>query len=233
MSRFGGFRLGKRHYFNSWDDVKAAAVSAPTAVTEFDYSKAQGIWNLRSTKQFSKKGPAYATGFTASLLQTTGDLDAWVQKTVDISGYAGATVRVVFKYEMIAAVFTADLQLDAIAIDGTTYSFENTGHSFETSTANTASYGSVSWSSLAVATTTGSFNVDTAGTGSANTGRTDAAVGSYYVYAETSSPANSVGFTFWLRSPEIVLGSSPTLTFYEARNGTSLGNLDVYLDVIA
>jgi len=231
-SRFGGFNKGKEKYFNNWDNLKSENVAAPETIADLDYSKAKGIWNLCSTIQFPKsQGPLYSLGLSSSLLQTTGDADGWSQKTVDISGYAGATVRVVFKYTMIASVFTADIQLDAINIDGTTYSFENTGNSFQTSTTNTASYDSVSWSTLAVGTTGGAWNVDTGGTPSSGTARTDAASGSYYVYAESSSPGNVTGFVFWLRSPEVILSGSPTLTYFETRTGTSLGNLDVYLDV--
>ena len=239
-SRWGGFKRGKK-IFSNWANLSAPSATieeTPATVQDFDYTQAQGIWNLRSTTQFSKKNDStfassYTTGLSDSLLQTTGDLDAWTQKTVDISAYAGATVRLVFEYTMIGSVFTADLQLDSIALDGTTYSFENTGESFETTTTDTAIYAGASWSSLAVGTTNGRFNVDSGGTGSNGTGRTDAVSGSYYVYAESSSPANVSGFKFWLRSPQVTLSGSPTLTYYEARTGTSLGNLDVRLDVIA
>lgn len=74
--------------------------------------------------------------------------------------------------------------------------------------------------------------VDTGGTGSSSTARADAASGSYYVFAETSSPGYP-SYNFWLRSPQIVLGGSPTLSYYEARLGATIGTLNVYLDIIA
>lgn len=57
FSRWGGFRKGRQRYRNWWDELKApsAPSTAPTSPTEFDYTTAQGIWNLDSTVQFSKK----------------------------------------------------------------------------------------------------------------------------------------------------------------------------------
>jgi hypothetical protein len=140
----------------------------------------------------------------------------------------------VFRYQN-GGDFTGDIQLDQIDLDGNVYSFENQTHSFETSSVDDSStYAGVSWSNLTVTENLdGYWQVDQNGTPSNNTGRTDAANGSYYVYAETSSPANANGYNFWLRSPEITLSGSPTLTFFEARNGAAIGTLDVHLDVIS
>lgn len=148
--------------------------------------------------------------------------------------YRGATVRPVFVYTQVSSVFTADLQLDLISLDGTTYSFETNSNGFETTTTSTtaSNYSSASWTAVATATTTARWNRDTGGTGSSGTGLTTAAAGSYYLYAETSSPANSAGFTFILRGPEVTLGNDPDFTYYEARSGSFMGNLDVYLDVV-
>lgn len=60
---------------------------------------------------------------------------------------------------------------------------------------------------------------------------TSAASGSYYVYAEASS-SGYPSVNFWLRSPEILLGGNPVLSYSEARSGATIGSLDVYLDVI-
>lgn len=236
-SRFGGFRVGKSRIFKK-DELNAPSSTTGVvsdSATELDYTNAQGIWNLNSTVQFSKKssGRTVVLGLSPSLFSTSGDVNSWSQKTVDISQYGGTTSRVVFKYTMIASVFTADIQLDAINIDGTTYSFENTGDSFQRASTATNSYESVSWESLVIGTTAARWNVDAGGTATSGTARTDAAAGSYYVYAETSSPGNIAGYTFWLRSPEISLSNSPSLSYYETRTGTDLGTLDVYLDVIS
>ena len=245
-SRWGGFLRSRINYTDFWDTlktVKAATlnVDAPDKITDFNYTSAQGIWNLNSTVSLraelpttvpTPETPAYTTGFSSSLDTITGQNNAWLIRNVDISAYAGATVRLVFEYRN-GSSFTGDIQLDNINIDGNVYSFESTGESFETSAAGETSYGTVSWNPLAVATTNARWNVDTGGTGSGGTGRTDAADGNYYVYAETSSPANVTGYEFWLRSPQITLGSSPTLSYYEARLGAGIGTLNVYLDVIA
>ena len=121
--------------------------------------------------------------------------------------------------------FQGDIQLDDIRLDGTTYSFENTGHSWQTTTSNTlvSNYSSASFSTLATGTTkAGKWNVDSGGTPSSGTGRTDADAGTYYVYAETSSGANGQGYI--LRSPAVTLGSSPTLSYAVARNGGNIGD---------
>ena len=199
--------------------------------------KNSGIWDVTGVLDSIITGgstPTYETGFSASLLTISGTNDAWTQQTVDISAYAGATVRLVFRYQN-GDGFAGDIQLDQIALDGTTYSFENQTHSFETSSNDDqGTYANVSWSNLTVTENLdGYWQVDQNGTPSNGTGRTDAADGSYYVYAETSSPANVLGYNIWLRSPEITLSGSPTLTFYEARNGTAIGQLDVHLDVIS
>ena len=199
--------------------------------------KNSGIWDVAGVLDSiitGGGGPTYEVGFTPSLLTVSGENDAWTQQTVDISGYAGATVRLVFRYQN-GDDFEGDIQLDQIALDGTTYSFENQTHSFETSSQdNSSTYAGVSWSNLSVTENLdGYWQVDQGGTPSNNTGRTDAADGSYYVYAETSSPANVLGYNIWLRSPEITLSGSPTLTFFEARLGGNIGTLDVHLDVIS
>ena len=187
-----------------------------------------------ATEIYPWTGPSYELGLTTSLLTVSGTNDAWTQQTVDVSGYAGATARLVFRYQN-GDSFTGDIQLDQIDLDGNIYSFENQTHSFETSSQDdSATYAGVNWSNLTVTENLdGYWQVDQNGTPSNNTGRTDAADGSYYVYAETSSPANVAGYNFWLRSSEIVLGGSPTLTFFEARNGDGIGTLDVHLDVTA
>lgn len=58
MSRWGGFRRGRRVYKSKWSQIKAANTDRPEPVAdtpqEFAYTEAQGIWNLRSTMQFPK-----------------------------------------------------------------------------------------------------------------------------------------------------------------------------------
>jgi hypothetical protein len=150
--------------------------------------------------------------------------------------YRGATVRPVFYYENTSGGFRADLQLDLINLDGNSYSFESNALVWQTTTSSTSitSYSSASWSTVGSGSTGGRWYRDSGGTPSTGTGRTDAADGSYYLYAETSSPATTVGFNFLLRGPQITLGDDPDFTWYEARysSDSTMGTLKVYLDVI-
>ena len=198
--------------------------------------KNSGIWDLPAVYDSKASAPTYSLGLTPSLLTVSGTNDAWTQQTVDVSAYSGATVRLAFRYAN-GNGFEGDLQIDNIDLDGNSYSFENVTHSFETSDGtnyNGTAYASVNFQSLAVESDNrGVWQVDQGGTPSGSTGRTDAAAGTYYVYIESSSPANTNGFTSWLRSPQVTLSGSPTLTFFEARNGGDIGSLDVYLEVIS
>lgn len=234
-SRWGAFFRGFRQYKTNWDNFKtssAQSVSTPTSPVEFDYTTAQGIWNLNSTVNFRSTGggASYTLGFSESLDTISGQLDGWRERTVDISAYAGATERLVFHY-VSGSSFTGDIQLDAINIDGNSYSFESNTHSFETSANGESSYNSVSWQALSTGETNGRWCRDSGGTGSSDTARTDAANGSFYVFAETSTPGYP-SYNFWLRSPQITLSGSPTLSYYETRLGATIGTLNVHLDVI-
>ena len=236
-SRVGGFRKGWQRIKNNWDEFKVeASIEVPPTILDLDYSKSGGVWTLNSTVQFPKTsdiGGGAPLGLSDSLLTISGTNNAWTQQTVDISAYANSTVILIFRYQN-GAGFAGDIQIDDINIDGNAYSFENVTHSFETSTNNTGTYASVSWTAIAVESgNNGAWQVDQGGTPSNNTGRTDAADGTYYAYFEASAPADQAGYNGWLRSPEIALGSTPTLTFFEARNGANIGTLDIYLEVTA
>jgi len=174
-------------------------------------------------------------GLTDPLLTISGEVNAWTTHNIDISAYAGKTVRVVFEY-IGGSSYTGDMQLDTINVDGTLSTFGGSTHSMEVSTAQEDTYPSVAWSGLVAGTTIGSWNRDTGGTPSSGTGRVDAdgVDDSWYVYAETSG--NGSGFPskkFWLRTPSKTLSSSPTLSFAEARLGATIGTLNVYLDIIS
>ena len=150
--------------------------------------------------------------------------------------YAGAEARAVWHYDMIADVFTADLQLDNIDFDGTAFAGSSTP-SLQTTTVDTpiANYSSASWSTVTTGTSGGRVYRDSGGTPSNGTGLTGGAEGSsFYYYFETSSPANSTDYDFLLRTQSAyTLSDNPTFTYYEARSGTSLGNLNVYLDIVS
>lgn len=189
-------------------------------------------------------GPSYELGISPPLLTLQGQQSFWDQETIDISLYKGATVRLVFYYQTTTS-YTADLQLDDINIDGTLYTFEtlnNTG--WQTNTSNIIASGNVQNSYNAVSSqfvqvvdgsSAGRWNRDRAGTPSASTGlANDHTIGStsgYYLYAESS--VNPHPYGFWLRSPTHTLSNSPTLSFWNARYGATIGFCNVYLDVIS
>ena len=180
----------------------------------------------------SKAQVPYELGLSDSLDSVSGENNAWSQRTVDISSYAEATVKPVFYY-VSGSSFTGDIQLDAINVDGTSYSFETNTTGWVTSSAETSNYNSVNWIGVPTAASDSPrFSRDSGGTASTGTGRTDAADGIFYLYAETTSD----GFPntpFWLRGPEVTLSSSPTFSYYEARSGATIGTLNFYLDVIS
>ena len=193
-----------------------------------------------------RKEPGYTgpLGFSSSLLSISGPNATWSARTIDISTYAYATVRVVFWY-LQGSSFTGDIQLDDIAIDGTTYTFESGNESFICNSSALAAGTSITTypSTMSVTSlTTNTFGNglwlrDLGGTGSNGTGLTvDHTLGTtsgYYVYAETSgSFANNR--PFFLATPEITLSSDPgNMTFWEARSGATIGTLYVYMYVVS
>jgi hypothetical protein len=233
--RYGGYTGGRKKLLYDFNTLKSgSALQADGAITpnNFDYTSGKGIWSLGSTNQFPKStNKTVASGLTSELFAVNGQNNAWTQRTINISRYANKTARAVFRYINKNESEVADLQLDLVVLSGTTYSFENVGESFQTTTTDTKSYSSATWTTVSVATTNGRWNVDTGGTPTTNAARTDAAGGTYYVYAETTGTTTTSDYNFWLRSPAIALGASPTFTFYEARAGASTGELYVYLDI--
>ena len=224
-NRFGG--RAKKNIKKKWDRIKtpSAPEVAPVTLTELKYTDIKGIWDLSYTALLPSTGgggAGPALGLSESLFTVSGENDAWTERNIDLGAYAGTTGHIVFRY-ISGDSFRGDLQLDLI--NGN--SFENTGNSFQTSSSGETNYESVSWSTLSVGTTNGQWNVDQSGTPTSSTARTDAAGGTYYVYAETSGSGSPNSY-FWLRSQELVAPS--TLTFYEARNGINIGTLDVYFD---
>ena len=150
---------------------------------------------LGATQVYPHVAPPYSTGFSNSLFNVSGENASFVQRTVDISAYAGATVRLVFRYQN-GNGFGGDIQLDDINLDGTAYSFENETHSFQTSNGDDyGTYAGVTWANVAVESNNdGRWQVHDTATPSNNTGGLAAPSGNYFIYAETSSPANQLGY---------------------------------------
>lgn len=233
-SRFGGLFRGRNRLFSQWNTIRSSSstASAPASIQDFSYTDAQGIWNLKSTTQFPKS-QGQPLGISSSLLTLTGVSSAFTLRTIDLSDYAGHQIKLVFRVTVGSASVTYrnDVQLDEISIDGNSYSFENTSHSFET--ARSATYGS--FSAVGIGATNGEWSVLNVATGSSGTGSLSATDGSYFIYTETSFPVVG-GDLMWLRSPTITLSSTPgNLTFYEGRDveDNTDCQLDVFVDVIA
>lgn len=179
-------------------------------------------------------GGGISEGLSSSLDSVSGTNASWSTRTVDISAYANEDVKLVFIYTngTGGTSYQGDLQLDDIRLDGTTYSFETSTESWETTTTDTpvANYSSASFTALGTGTLSYRWNRDAFGTPSGSTGLTTADAGTYYVYAETSG-SGTLGDNYILRSPTVTLGASPTLEYAEARSGGNIGTLNVYLDV--
>lgn len=177
-------------------------------------------------------------GLSDSLDSVSGESASYETRTVDISGYANSDVKVVFAYVNGTAgtnFYDGDIQLDDINIGGNSYSFESNNQSWETTTTDTliADYSTASFSAVPDEggnATDLAWNRHTGNTGSTATGNLGADDGSYFLYAETSSPT-TFGDGFILRSPTISLGSSPTFNYAVGREGPNIGTLNVYLDV--
>ena len=245
MSRWGGFRKGRTRYRSAWDELKSASSFREETVAEtpqeFSYIDAQGIWNLRSTMQFPKsnaalsQAPAYQLGLSVPTSYNYPE-GQYYYTSYDMSGYVGATVRAVWKFSNPLASFRQDVQLDNVSIGSSTFGFESGNDGFETSSGTSSSYENVSWTTVGDSATGGQWVRLTGNTGSGSTGDLGASSGSYYLYTETSSPANASGYNFWLRSPQVTVSTSNPITF-DIGLSTTDSNKDVsfefYLDVIS
>jgi len=191
-------------------------------------------------------GPSYELGLSSALLTFSGQNSSWSQETIDISLYKGATARLVFYYQSLPVSngYQGDLQLDDINIDGTLWTFE-TSFSWQTTNTNIllsnfsnaqSAYNAAASAFISVpsGTSAGLWNRDLGGTPSSSTALAyDHTLGNsagYYLYAETSV---THPYGFWLRSPTFTLSNSPTLDFWNARYGATIGSCSVYLDVIS
>ena len=172
-------------------------------------------------------------GLSTSVFQVSGSNGAWTSRSVDISAYAGHTVRIVFLHTGMSG-FRADLQIDQVGFGSDLNSFESTGDvsGWQTTSRSTSGYNSAVFYQLGTGTTTGRWNRDANGTGSSNTGLTTGAQGKYYLYTEVTSYFSS-NYRYYLRGPQVVVPAGAVLSFSEARYGSNMGLLQVGLDVIS
>lgn len=188
-----------------------------TKVAKAWYKDVDNVWKLWYEPAPELTGP---------LISLSGELNAWSQRSIDMAPYGGKTGRLVFKYFNTNG-FRGDIQLDYIRINGSYQSFESNSGGWQTTTATTEDYFNANFIDVSTGGSGGRWNRDSGGTGSNGTGRTDAANGSWYLYAETSV---SHPYTFWLRSPEYTFTTSDII-FWEARYGSNIADLEVYLEI--
>jgi len=198
-----------------------------TTVTEVIYNGVNLDSMYYNGVEVFKKIPL---GLSEPLLTLSGENDAWTERTIDLSAYTGRTVRVIWKY-VSGNTFTGDIQIDGIEIDGTMYDTPS-GSDFQTSRNQETSYDSISWYDMVSGVTDGRWNIDSGGTPSDNTGRSDNPEGTTYYYAETTNPKGYPNKHFWLRSFSFTCDEDSYVSFYEARKGESIGTLEVMVDVI-
>jgi hypothetical protein len=94
MSRWGGFRKGRRRYTKDWDELKAPSAEREETVAdtpqEFSYVEAKGIWNLNSTMQFPKSNK-FEVPFSLTFVASAED-----RQSIDIPTTAQAGDLVIF-----------------------------------------------------------------------------------------------------------------------------------------
>lgn len=200
-------------------------------------------------------GALYGPFFSVS-----GQNSSWTKHIVPLGMFSNLetknsqTPEIVFKYTS-GSTFRSDVQLDDMKLGNCyrsnsyygdqTFTHDTTnqlGSSyFLTTTSNTSNFfsGSASWTNVATATTAGRWNRDCSGTPSGSTGLSTGNSGSCYLYVETSGFNNS---TAWLRQKIwghqfgyynniIVLTPNSYFEFYEARYGSAIGTLEMYVYV--
>jgi hypothetical protein len=89
-TRWGGFRL-RSTILSNWSNMKSPSSSveeAPVTAQNFDYTQAQGIWDLKATTQFSKKPiPVLSFSFVASSF-TSGSSTITIPATAQVGDIA-------------------------------------------------------------------------------------------------------------------------------------------------
>jgi len=224
-----------------WDKYQEGAAYNYKSTRPFQEINGTGYWYNGNIGSIS-----YTLGLTSSLYSYSGNQGTlWFSTgNIDVSLYVGSTSRIVCFYTS-GTSFTGDAQIGWARLGGTTWTFESGPESWETTTANstTLTYSTASFSNIATSGTIANrWNRDAFGTSSSNTAITgtsaivggspaSASPGSYYLYAETSSPGYS-NKDFICRSPAVSV-SSNTLELILAGYGGTIGSFDVYLDVVA
>lgn len=157
---------------------------------------------------------------------------------------ANSTGRLLI-HHVAPTTYTSDQQVDDVNIDGTLYNFESNATGWQyvirdtflsalsDDAARISAYDAYTFSNVITqASGNGYWLRDRGGTASTGTGSTvDHTLGTtsgYYLYFESSGTSGSWPNGAILRSPEITLDSSPTISWESSRYGASMGQTEVW-----
>jgi hypothetical protein len=175
--------------------------------------------------------------------------NVWVNYSYDSTdGLPGGTTGRLLIHHVAPTTYTSDQQVDDVNIDGTLYNFDSNATGWQyvirdpflsalsDDAARISAYDAYSFSNVATATSgNGQWLRDNAGTGSTGTGSTvDHTLGTtsgYYLYFESSGTSGSWPNGAILRSPEITLDGSPTISWESSRYGATMGQTEVWWKV--
>ncbi len=191
-----------------------------------------GALTLPPTGIYTSPGVAnlYATDSVFSVFSLTSNTN-WVftGTRTFASQFVGRTARLYFRYRNgnSGSSFQGDFAIDYIRLpNGIIYNEDFSTYQY--STINTVSISvavSSTWNNIGTTTssTGGRWNLRSGGTPSSNTGPSGAKSGTYYLYAETSSPT-AFNQYMWLRSPSVTITNNNYLFHYNAY-GACVGNI--------
>jgi hypothetical protein len=194
--------------------------------------------NKDRLSNFRNYGGVWAGQFNTIVSGSLPSSTLWSNQVFTLSdSYIGHTVQVVWRYQS-GSDYRGDLQLGGnVTLGETTFDLDTySGTSWSTSRASTSSYSSVVWYPIAAGQTALRWNKrSTNAPPSGGTGLTPPPYtggDSTYYYAETSSTGSPSKY-FWLRSPVVTISSgNKTIDWWRGNYGTSMGNLNIYIDVI-
>jgi hypothetical protein len=195
-----------------------------------------GALTLPPTGIYTSPGVAglYATDSVFSVFSLTSDTN-WVFAglTTFASQFVGRTARLYFRYRNgnSGSSFQGDFAIDYIRLpNGIVYNEDFSTYQYSTiNTSLISSAASSTWNNIGttVSSTGGRWNLKSGGTPSSNTGPSGAKSGTYYLYAETSSPT-AFNQYMWLRSPSVTISRNDYLFHYNAF-GACVGQIYVYV----
>lgn len=194
----------------------------PADDAKFNYTGVSGgVWDLQSAYQFPKNNNRTTTSGLTDPLHVTSWYsigDSYVLNTVNIARYANRSARVVFR--IFQTDFTpGDIIIDAVNVSGTTYGFESSGESWETTTSNSLGipYPSLAWTTVASTRTRHRMaRANTVATIEAffGAGVIPPANGNFGLITTYDSAYGETKYhSIYLRSPVISLGANPTLSY--------------------